>query len=117
MRSDPARPPIEPSQVFLGEILGARGCLPRERPTKYATVSAAQVIARAKSSRRGPSSRYACKRTANDKGNATRRRALEEIPAAGRDSTSGRRVKSVRKVMPRTNRKINAPGEYMVSTR
>src|SRR6516162_11814745 len=117
MSSDPTRPPIEPSQVFFGEILGARGCLPKERPTKYTTVSAAQVMARAKRSRLGPPSPYPCRGIANDKGNATRRSALDEIPAAGRDSTSGLREKSVREVMPRTNRRINEPGEYMVALR
>src|SRR5215469_15604854 len=105
IRREPNRPAMEPSQVFFGEICGARGCLPKERPAKYATVSAAQVITRANRSRRGPSTGRACRRLAKDSGNATSRRADEDTPAEGRDSTRGRRVNRVRTVRPRTNRK------------
>src|SRR5580704_5081360 len=102
----------EPSQVFFGEMCGASECFPNERPAKYANVSAAQVTTSAKRSNLGPCSATPCNFTAYDRGKATRRTALEEMPAAGSASTIGRRVQSVSAVMPRTNKKSIELGEY-----
>src|SRR3981189_2433447 len=97
--------PTDPSQVFFGEICGAKGCFPIALPTKYAVVSPAQVITNANSSNFGPSSCNPCKRTTYDNGNATSRSALDDIPAAGSASTSGRLVLKIKTVSPKTKTK------------
>src|SRR5215470_12056548 len=102
-----------PSHVFLGERCGANACFPMERPTKYAVVSPAQVRTRANSSNFGPSSRRPCNRTPYDNGNATSKKALDDIPAAGRASTIGRRVHKMKTIKPKTKRKKMAPTEYI----
>src|SRR5271165_6748692 len=97
--------PTDPALVFFGESFGASKCFPTARPTKYATVSAAQVIAHANKRNFGPIPPSPCKGTAYDKGNATSSSALELIPAAGSASTSARLPHNVITVSPTTNRK------------
>ncbi len=75
------------------------------------------MTARAKRRRWGPQLGMPCRRTAKEKGKATRRRALEEMPAEGRDSTRGRRVKRVRTVRPSRKRKKRDVGEVNVVKR
>src|SRR5258705_4279155 len=109
--------PADPSQVFFGEICGANGCFPMALPTKYAVESAAQVITNANSRSFGPSFGRPCSRGAYDNGKATRRSALDDIPAPGRVSTRGRRVHRIKTVTPRTNRKNTVTGEYSTEIR
>src|SRR5258706_7100513 len=70
------------------------------RPTKYADMSPNQVNTSENSNKNGPNRETPCNRTANVNGNAIRTNALELIPAAGNDSTIGRRVASVKTISP-----------------
>src|SRR6202166_3428248 len=100
-----AKPAIEPSQVFLGLRCGAKGCLPRARPAKYAAESLAQISTNTKSRRRGPSLPSAWGRIEYVRGKATSNRPLELIPAEGSASTMGRFVARVMNAIPITKRK------------
>ena len=73
-------------------------------------------MARAKRSHSGPESGTASRRTAKDRGNAIRRRALALIPAEGRASTRGRRVHRVSAASPRTKMKRIERGDSLEST-
>jgi hypothetical protein len=72
-------------------------------------------MTKAKRRRRGPDVGIAWSRSANDSGKATSKRALEELPEDGRDSTIGRRVQSVRNVIPRTKMSRTVSGEYIAT--
>src|ERR1051326_6184163 len=99
-RTDPRKLATAPSQVLFGLKCGAKECLPTVRPTKEAAVSPIQVTTSANSSKYGPTNEIPCSRTASVSGRATNNRPLELIPAAGKASTRGRRVASVRIASP-----------------
>ena len=104
-------PPMEPSQVFLGRDVRGERMFADSAADEVGGGVGGPGDGQGEEEEAGAIERKPWIRTAKERGKATRKSALEEIPAEGRDSTRGRRVKRVSTVRPRRKRKKRVVGE------